>query len=65
MANLEKQVASEQQFLQDLRRMLTRGDFVEKAPPAVVEAKKKKMEAVKSKIIKLDFEINKLKMEHK
>jgi len=55
----------EQQFLQGLRRTLTSGDFASKAPPAVVEAKKKKMEEVKSKIVKLDFEINKLKMEHK
>ena len=55
----------EEQFLQGLRRALTSGDFATKAPAAVVEAKKQKMQEVKSKIIKIEFEINKIKMEHK
>ena len=65
LATLEKQISQEQQFLQSLRRTFASDEFVRKAPPEVIEAKRKKMEEVKNKIVKLEFEINKIKMEHK
>lgn len=64
LADLEKQVAEEEQFLQRMRGMLT-GDFVARAPEKVVAEKKKKMEEVKSRIAAMQYEINKIKMERK
>ncbi|USN54544.1 MAG: hypothetical protein H6765_08575 [Candidatus Peribacteria bacterium] len=62
MLDLERQVAEEEQFLQRMRNMFS-GDFSLKAPPEVVQKKKKKMEEVKSRIAKMQYEINKIKME--
>lgn len=63
--DLEKKVADEEQFLQRIRLSLSSNDFVSKAPPEVVAEKKQKMEEVKSKIAQMQYEINKLRMEHK
>lgn len=64
LADLEKQVAEEEQFLQRMRNMFA-GDFATKAPADVVKQKKEKMEEVKSRIAQMQYEINKIKMERK
>jgi len=64
MAELEKQIKEEESFLQRLRVTLTSPGFADKAPPHVIEDKKNKMNEVKSKIAKLEFEISKIKMNH-
>ncbi len=64
LADLEKQVAEEEQFLQRMRGMFT-GDFAARAPEGVIKEKKKKMEEVKSRIAAMQYEINKIKMERK
>lgn len=64
MIELEKQVKEEEEFLQRLRATLTSAWFTDRAPVKVVEDKKNKMNEVKSKIAKLEFEINKIKMNH-
>jgi len=62
---LEREVVQEEQFLQRIRGQLSSNDFLWKAPPEVVEEKKQKMQEVKTKIITLQHEIQRLKMEHK
>ncbi len=62
---LEREVVQEEQFLQRIRGQLSSNDFLGKAPPAVVEEKKQKMQEVKMKIVTLQHEIQRLKMEHK
>ncbi len=64
LADLEKQVAEEEQFLQRMRGMF-QGDFAARAPAEVIKEKKKKMEEVKSRIAAMQYEINKIKMERK
>jgi len=65
LKDLEKQVNEEEQFLQRVRSSLASPGFLERAPKEVVDEKKKKMEEVKSKISHLNYEINKIKMNHK
>lgn len=63
--DLEKEVLQEEQFLQRIRAQLSSNDFLWKAPPAVIEEKKQKMLEVKTKIVTLQHEIQRLKMDHK
>jgi valyl-tRNA synthetase len=65
VSELEKEVIQEEQFLQRIRAQLSSNDFLGKAPPAVVDEKKQKMLEVKTKIVTLQHEIQRLKMEHK
>jgi valyl-tRNA synthetase len=65
LAELEKMVVEEEQFLQRMRSMLTNASFTSNAPPAVIEEKKAKMQEVKQKITQMTMEISKLKMLHK
>lgn len=62
---LQNQLESEKQFLQNIRNLLASPWFMDKAPENVVEEKTKKMEEVKLKILKIETEINKIKMERK
>ncbi len=62
LIELEKQLSQEQQFLQNLRTILT-GDFASKAPPKVVEQKKLKLDEMKAKVANIEGEIRRLKME--
>jgi valyl-tRNA synthetase len=62
VAAIEKDLASEQQFLQTLRKTLSNKSFVESAPEDVIEAKKQKMEEVKSRIETMEMELRRLKM---
>jgi valyl-tRNA synthetase len=59
---LEKQLDAEKQFLQSLRNTLSNENFLKNAPAHIVEQKKKKMEEVERKIVKLEVELSKLKM---
>lgn len=63
--DLEKEIIQEEQFLQRIRAQLSSGDFLDKAPAAVVQEKKEKMQEVKNKILLLQHEVQRLKMEHK
>jgi len=65
VSDLEKEMIQEEQFLQRIRAQLSSNDFLGKAPPAVIEEKKQKMQEVKTKIVTLQHEIQRLKMEHK
>ena len=65
LVELEKSVAEEEQFLQRMRIQLSSPDFLMKAPPSVVEEKQQKMQEVKNRIVSLQHEIQRLKMEHK
>lgn len=65
VSELEKEMIQEEQFLQRIRAQLSSNDFLGKAPPAVIDEKKQKMLEVKTKIITLQHEIQRLKMEHK
>jgi valyl-tRNA synthetase len=64
LVSLEKQLSDEEQFLQRMRSIMTSGDFLSKAPPALIEERKAKMNEVKHKITQLQFEIQKVKSEH-
>ena len=61
LRELEQQLKEEEQFLQRMRSMFL-WDFADKAPANVVEAKRKKMAEVKSKISYIEWEIRRLKM---
>lgn len=65
LQDLEKEIVQEEQFLQRLRAQLSSSDFLDKAPVAVVHEKKEKMQEVKNKILLLQHEVQRLKMEHK
>jgi len=65
LQDLEKEIVQEEQFLQRLRAQLSSSDFLDKAPAAVVQEKKEKMQEVKNKILLLQHEVQRLKMEHK
>lgn len=65
LKDLEKQIDEEEKFLQRVRASLSSPGFMERAPKEVVDEKKKKMDEVKSKISHLNYEINKIKMNHK
>ncbi len=65
MKQLEKELSEEKQFLQNLRNMLATPWFLDNAPQKVVDDKQEKMENVKERITKLEYEINKLKMNKK
>jgi len=62
---LEKQIEEEEAFLQRMRSTLANDDFAKKAPPEVIEEKKKKMQEVKQKIMQIQLEIQKIKMQKK
>lgn len=62
---LEKKVEEEEQFLQRMRVTIASTDFLDKAPPKVVEEKKQKMDEVRQRIGALQHEIQRIKMEHK
>jgi len=65
VSELEKEMIQEEQFLQRIRAQLSSNDFLGKARPAVIDEKKQKMQEVKTKIVTLQHEIQRLKMEHK
>lgn len=62
MLQLQQQVRTEEQFLQNLRNVITAPWFLDRAPENVVQEKQQKMEEVKAKILALNHEINKLKL---
>ena len=62
---LEKEILEEEQFLQRIRAQLASQEFLHKAPPEVINEKKQKMLEVKTKILSLQHEVQRLKMEHK
>ena len=61
---LEKQASEEEGFLQRMRTIISSAEFLDKAPPHVVEERKVKMQEVKQKINQLHAEIQKLKSQH-
>lgn len=61
LQDLEKKLAEEQQFLQGMRTILSAPGFSQRAPANVVAEKQAKMEEVKERIAKLEFEIGKIK----
>lgn len=65
LVDLEKQVEEEENFLQRTRAMLTNDDFAKKASTEVVEEKKQKMQEVKQRIIQIQLEIQRIKMQKK
>ena len=58
---LEKKLKEEKQFLQTLKNILSNEEFLKNAPKKVIEQKRKKMEEVEKKILKLEVELKKLK----
>ena len=59
---LEKEIKQEKQFMNTIRAVLTKPWFTEQAPQNIVESKKQKMAEVKEKILKLEYELTKLKI---
>lgn len=64
LRQLENDKVEEEAFLQRLRATLSSPWFKDKAPKEVFDAKKDKMQEVKIKISKIQFEIDKIKMNH-
>jgi valyl-tRNA synthetase len=62
LANLREEKSSEEQFLHNVRKMLSNVKFVSQAPKDVIATKRKKMEEVKARIEALDIEIRRLQM---
>ncbi|MEI7477126.1 MAG: hypothetical protein WCJ81_00865 [bacterium] len=63
LAQCEKQLIEEENFMQGLRSMLANASFSSNASPVVIEEKQKKLDEVKLKIAKLKLDIAKLKVQ--
>lgn len=62
LSKLENKLEKEQQFMQNLRRILSNPWFANKATPEIVAQKQKKLDEIKDICTKLEYEISKLKM---
>ncbi len=63
LAQSEKQLIEEENFMQSLRTMLGNSSFASQASSNIIEEKQKKLNEVKQKIASLKLDIAKLKME--